>query len=111
MLPDSDAIGAMILIDGMARRLLFEAVTHIHTDQPQHANTDGNDREPASVDSGRRKWFGGFVQDGAIGQDSRFGELVERINADLDHEQQEENRGYLEKSLHVDQVAESRPTP
>jgi len=49
------------------------------------------------------------VQELAIRQESGFAELVERVNAHLDHEEQQEDSGDLKESPHVDQVSKLGP--
>jgi len=50
------------------------------------------------------------VQEIAIRQQSGFAELVERIDADLDHEEQQEESGDLEEASYIDQVTKPGPT-
>jgi hypothetical protein len=50
------------------------------------------------------------VQEIAVRQQAGFAELVERIDADLDHEEQQENSGDLEEAPHVYQMTKPGPT-
>ncbi len=51
------------------------------------------------------------MQHFAVWQQAGLRKLVEGINADLRHEEQQKNTGDLEKSAHVNEMSEAGPAP
>src|SRR4030095_5618887 len=111
LLPKCNSIRGVRLLIYARRAFPLDAVTHIRGNEPDRANGNGNDRKPAAVNPRWRQRLCCLVQNCTVGKHARFGEFVEGINPDLDHEQQEEDRGYLEESLHIDQMAQMNPGP
>src|SRR4051794_5258098 len=62
-----------------------------------------------SVNAVRTVRLGGPVQRLAVGQHMRFGELVEAVDQELHDEDEQENRGDLEKAPEIHAVSVARP--
>ena len=94
----------------LCQRSSLNTIDQPRANQPQRADPNHDRRKPFAVETIRRKLFGGVMQRFAVGQQTSFSELVERVDRDLDHEEQQEDARNLEEAFDIDQVTKLGPT-